>query len=280
MKKQLRDQIIAAWNYPRQRWRRRTVRTVLVVLSETRQNVIDGFALLNERTSEILARRDSLLDGYSSGVLQSDLPPAFLWEREQVRPFSVTTAERDYALYESLRYIVAAGIPGDIVECGVYRGGSAALAAHTLRAIGANRRIWLYDTFADFPYPGEHDEWYGGRDAGGDRPYGMTASLEEVKANMAPTGHENVVYVEGLVEETIPAQAPEEIALLRLDTDWYGPTRHELEHLYPRLSKGGVLIIDDYGHFEGARRAVDDYFHDQPVLLNRIDWTGRLVTKS
>ena len=280
MEKRLRDKIIAVRNYPGQRWRRRTVRNVLVAVGGTRQNVGDGFALLNERTSEILARIEALRAGTLSGIEHSDFPPAFLWARTPVLPFSFSSIERDYALYESVRYIIAGGILGDIVECGVYRGGSAALAATTLQGIGANRRIWLYDTFGDFPYPGEHDEWYGGAHAGRDGPYQKTASLEEVKGHLATTGHENVVFIEGLVEETIPAQAPQEIALLRLDTDWYESTRHELEHLYPRLSKGGVLIVDDYGHFEGARRAVDEYFHDQPVLLNRIDYTGRLVIKS
>jgi hypothetical protein len=73
---------------------------------------------------------------------------------------------------------------------------------------------------------------------------------------------------------------PGDLALLRLDTDWYESTRHELEHLYPRLRPGGVLIVDDYGHFEGARRAVDEYFAaHEPLLLNRIDYTGRVAVK-
>ncbi len=291
MKNRLRDEFIAAWNYPRERWRRRTVRNVLVAVAETRQQVTHGLALLNERVSETLVRIEALEKqhelvggvpgGSVSGLERSDFPPAFLYEREQVLPFSLSgsSIERDYALYESVRYIVAAGIIGDIVECGVWAGGSAALAARTVQVIGADRRIWLYDTFGEFPYPGEHDEWYGGERHRREGPYFTTPSLEEVQANMASTGHDDVVFIKGLVEETIPAQAPKEIALLRLDTDWYQSTRHELEHLYPRLSSGGVLIIDDYGHFEGARRAVDEYFHDQPVLLNRVDYTGRLVIK-
>ncbi len=279
VRNRLRDKIVAGWDYPRQRWRHRTVRKVLVVLDETRQTITDGLAHLNERTSEILARTDRLRE---ESLRHCDFPPAFLFERDQSLPLlhSSTNIERDYALYQSVRYIIAAGIPGDIVECGVFRGGNTVLAANTLRALGANRRIWLYDTFDDVPYPGESDEWYGGEHLGREGPYLQTASLGEVKANMATTGHDDVVFIKGLVEETIPAQAPEEIALLRLDTDWYESTRHELEHLYPRLSKGGVLIVDDYGHFEGARRAVDDYFHDKPVLLNRIDYSARLVIKS
>ena len=88
-----------------------------------------------------------------------------------------------------------------------------------------------------------------------------------------------VHFIEGRVERTLPDRAPAEIALLRLDTDWYESTRHELVHLYPRLSAGGVLIIDDYGHFAGARRATDEYFARNPMLLSRIDYTGRLAVK-
>jgi O-methyltransferase len=83
------------------------------------------------------------------------------------------------------------------------------------------------------------------------------------------------------VERTLPDRAPAEIALLRLDTDWYESTRHELVHLYPRLSAGGVLIVDDYGHWAGAKRAVDEYLGEQaePLLLHRIDYTGRIAIK-
>src|SRR3546814_10675140 len=85
-----------------------------------------------------------------------------------------------------------------------------------------------------------------------------------------------------MVEDTIPAQAPEPIAMCRLDTDWYASTAHEMEHLWPRISSGGALLIDDYGHFMGATKAVDEYIADHrlPVLLNRIDFTGRLVVKT
>lgn len=93
----------------------------------------------------------------------------------------------------------------------------------------------------------------GGRtDAAGDHTRAV-ASLDEVKANLATTGYpsDHLHFVEGMDEDTIPAVAPEEISILRLDTDWYESTRHELRHLWPRLSPGGVLIIDDYGHGQG-----------------------------
>ena len=88
-------------------------------------------------------------------------------------------------------------------------------------------------------------------------------------------------FVRGAVEQTLPARAPEQVAILRLDTDWYESTRHELVHLFPRLTVGGVLIVDDYGHWEGARKAVDEYFGAEhaPLLLTRVDYTGRVAIK-
>jgi hypothetical protein len=109
------------------------------------------------------------------------------------------------------------------------------------------------------------------------------AGLADVRANLESTGYpmERIRFVEGKVEDTIPATLPERIALLRLDTDWYESTRHELRHLYPLLSRHGILVIDDYGHWQGARQAVDEYFAAQgrPVFLHRVDYTARLVVK-
>jgi hypothetical protein len=107
--------------------------------------------------------------------------------------------------------------------------------------------------------------------------------VEEVRAAVLSTGYpaERVHMVEGKVEDTLPGAAPERIAVLRLDTDWYASTKHEMEQLYPRLSPGGVLILDDYGHYEGARQAVDEYFaeHGGRPLLSRVDYTGRVGVK-
>jgi O-methyltransferase len=107
--------------------------------------------------------------------------------------------------------------------------------------------------------------------------------LDEVKQNLRDTGYQEdqVVFVKGKVEDTIPRDAPERISLLRLDTDWYESTYHELVHLYPRISVGGVLIIDDYGHWAGARQAMDQYIAENhaKLLLHRIDYTGRIAVK-
>jgi O-methyltransferase len=188
-------------------------------------------------------------------------------------------------------HVHAATIPGDMVECGVWRGGSSMLAALTLDSLGDRERcIWLYDTFEGMPPPTDVDRSFGGEfasdvlrrtDAVGEGTRAV-AGLDEVKANLATTGYpsDRLRFVEGMVEDTIPAVAPEQISILRLDTDWYESTRHELRHLWPRLSPGGVLIVDDYGHWQGARQAVDEFLATvEPILLQRIDYTGRLALK-
>jgi hypothetical protein len=207
------------------------------------------------------------------------------------RPFTMTSVERLAALVKAVRYIAANGIAGSIVECGVWKGGSMVCAARTLLNVGdAGRDLYLFDTFEGMPAPTEHDRSHHGHAASDllrdDREDGLIRAvgpLEVVKGAMGATGYSasRVHYVQGKVEDTVPAGAPERIALLRLDTDWYESTRHELEHLYPRLVPGGVLIIDDYGHWQGARRAVEEYFAKvRPVpLMNVIDYTGRIAIK-
>ena len=208
---------------------------------------------------------------------------------ERVGAYTQTSLERVAALADAVEYAARRGIPGDFVECGVWRGGSSMAIALTLLRLGVtDRRLWLYDTFGTMPPAGEHDHDYAGRamtagalDQVNNSAHTRGLAVSEVQAAMASTGYPagQVTYVEGLIEETIPRSAPERIALLRLDTDWYESTRHELVELYPRLERGGVLIVDDYGHFAGARKAVDEYFAADPILLSRIDYTGRIAVK-
>lgn len=212
---------------------------------------------------------------------------------KRVRRDTLTSAERIAAVSDSTAYIAEAGIEGAIVECGVWRGGSMMAVALTLLEHGiTDRDLYLYDTFSGMteptaedtssPYDGysPHRRWRRHRALGREWA-GVPAEVvrERVESTGYPPGR--VHLVEGKVEETLPGGAPERIALLRLDTDWYGSTKHELVELYPRLVEGGVLIVDDYGHYEGARQAVDEYFAEtgQAVLLNRIDYTGRIAVK-
>jgi O-methyltransferase len=207
----------------------------------------------------------------------------------QVRPWTMTSPDRVYALIQAVRYVSANHIPGAMVECGVWKGGSMAAVARTLLQMqDVSRELYLFDTFEGMTAPTAKDLDYTGkkasqalRDVPGDRC--DDAPLEQVKEVLYGTGYprEKVHFVRGRVEETIPASAPDSIALLRLDTDWYDSTRHELVHLFPRLLKAGVIIIDDYGHWQGSRQACDEYFAQNriPILLNRIDFSGRIALK-
>jgi O-methyltransferase len=227
----------------------------------------------------------------SSDMMNDELDAEII---KRAKPFTMTGLERLFALVQAVRYIVRAEIPGDLVECGVWKGGSMIAAASTLLELkAADRNLWLYDTFEGMPEPTVVDVSHRGENAqqefkarqknrtsGSDWCY---SSLEEVRENLEGTNYPKHLlrFVKGKVEETIPREAPAQIALLRLDTDWYESTKHELVHLFPRLSRSGVLIIDDYGYWKGCRKAVDEYFaaHPPAPLLNRIDSTGRIGTR-
>jgi len=207
---------------------------------------------------------------------------------KKVKDYTLVPVERCFTLYQTVKYILKNNIEGDLVECGVWKGGSSMLMAYILKDAGeTKRKIYLYDTFEGMTKPGEMDgqeekeQWEQGRVT--DTLNNMCYSpIEEVKANMERTGYpaEKIIMVKGKVEDTLPGTLPSKISLLRLDTDWYESTKHELQHLYPLLIKNGVLIVDDYGAWQGARKAVDEYFKDIPnVFLGRIDYTGRIVIK-
>jgi hypothetical protein len=207
-----------------------------------------------------------------------------------VKPWTMTSYDRIFALILAVRYIVQHGIPGEVVECGVWRGGSMQAVARTLLNLdAADRDLHLFDTFEGMPPPTEDDRRLGGASAAelmerGPRPalVKAIAALDDVRAGMQRTGYpaDLIHYHPGKVEDTLPDAAPAEIALLRLDTDWYESTKHELEQLYGRLSHGGVLIIDDYDYWEGSRKAVDEFVAatGARLLLIPID-TGRIAVK-
>lgn len=210
------------------------------------------------------------------------------------KPYTMTSVERLYSLYKSVDYLIRNNIPGDFVECGVWKGGNPMLIATMLLKYKiTNKKIFLYDTFEGMSNPTTKDVDYKGRQADilMENTHNKEAiesvwcysSYEEVKTTMQGTGYpsENIIMVKGKVEDTIPVMIPTSICLLRLDTDWYESTYHELKYLYPLLSKNGVLIIDDYGHWAGAREAVDTYLREQNITLplQRIDYTGRFAIK-
>jgi hypothetical protein len=205
---------------------------------------------------------------------------------------TLTGALRQGSLLHAVRYLNERAIGGDIVECGVWRGGVMLLAKALCENSPLRRKFYLFDTFAGMSAPTEADVAHDGRVAtqlygGYQKPTHSEwcyASLEDVRENFRANGllDASVIFVKGKVEETLrePKNLPASIALLRLDTDFYESTKVELEVLYPRLVSGGVLIIDDYGHWQGARKATDEYFRGSRTLLVRLDSTARLVVKA
>ena len=232
--------------------------------------------------------------GYDLVRRDYEFPPSDLAIMRAVEQYSMTSRERMWGLISAVRYLSANKIQGSLVECGVWRGGSTMAVALTLKEIGElNREIYLFDTFEGMSAPTDKDKVASGESAKSilaktKKQEGpgiwCIAGLEDVRQNLFNTGYpqERFHFVKGKVEDTLPSQAPDEIALLRLDTDWYESTRHELVHLFPRLKRNGVVIIDDYGHWSGARQAVDEYFAAQSFqpLLARLDYTGRLLIKT
>ena len=209
----------------------------------------------------------------------------------RVEPYTMTTPPRIYALRRAVEYTVSRPVAGAFVECGVWRGGSMMAVALTLRRLGdTNRDLYLFDTFEGMTPPGDEDVKHTGESAAEilstssrDSDDWAVASLDDVRQSVLGVGYpeDRIHFVEGPVEETLPAHAPSGIALLRLDTDWYASTKHTLIHLYPRLVQAGVLIVDDYAYWQGARQAVDEYIDEQglSLFLNRIDYTARLALK-
>jgi hypothetical protein len=250
--------------------------------------------MLKTRIAQWLARRGVRIVTRNSPAFDHvprNLEPEFLAAYELCGPRSTTSVDALYALWQAVAYVVRHDVPGDFVECGVFKGGSTMMAAVALHhAKDAARKLYLYDTFEGMPAPTARDVDFAGRTPeqhlkawGAKAMSDMTNSpIDEVRANLAltPLPAERFVLVKGKVEETLPAQVPAgPISILRLDTDWYESTKHELVHLFPRLSVGGVLIVDDYAFWRGSREACDEYFgaNRTKILLTRLDRIGAVM---
>ena len=205
-----------------------------------------------------------------------------------VRPYSMTSVERIECLYDSLEYIRTNNIKGDFVECGVWRGGNILgiieyLNFHKM----LDRHVWLYDTFEGMTEPEDLDIDHTNNKAIDiiNLPHVKAyADLNDVKTNLNTSKFpkENMHYVIGDIVKTLnnSENIPKNISLLRLDTDWYKSTQKELEILYPKLENNGILIVDDYGHWQGSRKAVDEYFQNIDHDFKQIDYTGITMRKN
>lgn len=212
-----------------------------------------------------------------------------------LRPFTMTSAERLWSLLNAVRYVQDEQIPGDFAECGVWRGGSImAMAGELMRQGRTERQIWLYDTFAGMTSPTSvdieagtgitADKMLASTEVGDGNNVWCVAGRADVESNIRSTGYpiDKFRFVQGDVVETLQTSTPEQLSILRLDTDWYESTSASLEILYPKLTIGGVCILDDYGHWQGARKAVDEYFQRSGFrpYMHPIDYSGRVFVKT
>jgi len=204
---------------------------------------------------------------------------------EYVKPYTYTPITSIKSLIEATKYIIKNKIQGSFIECGVWRGGSIMTIIKTLQQLGIqNREIYLFDTFEGMTQPTKHDIRFDGKFASKriKKEIKLTkANIDNVKKNVLGTEYDEslIHFVKGKVEETLPKTIIKEVALLRLDTDWYESTKCELEYLFPKLTNNGVIIIDDYDTWGGSRKATDEYFKNNniPILLHRIHPSGARI---
>ncbi|MBN1870878.1 MAG: class I SAM-dependent methyltransferase [Candidatus Omnitrophica bacterium] len=249
--------------------------------------------IVNRTINSILGVFDYKIVRRRNQFFDPAMEEEFIEIYEKCKRFTEVSVERLYLLYKAVEYVIERKIPGDIVECGVYKGGSSMMMAYTLKKMNVNnRRIYLYDTFAGMTEPKDCDVSFAGLIALNKWKklqkekfnQWVYAPLESVKRNLYSTGYpeNNLLFVKGKVEDTIPQIVPEVVSILLLDTDWFESTYHELKHLYPRLSPDGVIIIDDYGTWKGSKKATDNYFNEigTKLFLQRVDPTARIAIKS
>jgi hypothetical protein len=188
-------------------------------------------------------------------------------------PHTVLSFARLRGLYKGLEEITRSEIPGDIVECGIASGGSLLFMGLLLKRLNATRALWGFDTFEGLPAPTANDPDYEvakrftGKYRGDRDEVRLLLNVHNVETHLVP----------GLFQKTLPNCPVDRIAFLHIDGDWYDSVRTCLDCLYDKLSPGGIIQFDDYGHWAGSRKAVDEFFerrHVNPKLLY-LDYTGR-----
>lgn len=191
-----------------------------------------------------------------------------------VRPYTSVSTERILQVLNSVNYIIENNIPGDFAEIGVWKGGLIMAMAKRLLQLGKNRTIHVYDTFDGMTEAGQYDI-----DCSGNLAVDIfdkvlcRSSYEETVANINIVNYPNIVYHVGDIRNVDVKTIPN-LALLRLDTDWYDLTKFELIHFEPKVVESGIIIIDDYGHWAGCKKAVDEFLQVSPQQIFRSDYTG------
>ena len=210
-----------------------------------------------------------------------------------IKNYSMTPKIRIYNLMQALKHLKIKKIEGDYVECGVWKGGNILLFKKFLESEDSRQRnIYAFDTFEGMTDPDKNDFEISTnntaikllqKDKNKKTNVWGICNLDQVKKNISKHTKDlnNIYFIKGDVEKTLNEikNIPEKISLLRLDTDWYKSTKKELEVLYEKVSSGGVIIIDDYGHWGGSKKAVDEFFSNKYVWMHYVDYACRLIIK-
>ncbi|MGI9069212.1 MAG: TylF/MycF/NovP-related O-methyltransferase [Pyrinomonadaceae bacterium] len=226
-----------------------------------------------------LWRRAQDIPSHLAEIRDLVVPGEFAEFYRLVHPYTMCGRARLRRLHTGVRHVVEKNIPGDIVECGVAFGGSAALLGLTLKSMDAHRKLWAFDTFEGLPAPTEDDPDY---TVANEFTGAYRSEVTDVSRLFERLGIlENTVFVKGMFQDTVPGSGIGKIAVLHLDGDWYESVKVCLDHLYDRVSSGGIIQIDDYGHWAGARKAVDEFLDGRPIPggLRYIDYSARQIIK-
>ncbi len=253
-------------------------------ISETIKNFLNKYNFKIEHANSWYKRNEHRIAEISNDELKI---------LKDISNYSMSTPANHWAIIQSMKHIKENNIKGDLVECGVWRGGNLILFKKMLKKLNLEKKIFAFDTFEGMPEPSKND--FDLKNINAEKIYEnykkkdlkwCFSEIDEVKNNINKffkNENECFNFVKGKVEETLTNEEnlPKNISLLRLDTDFYESTKKELEILYPRLNEGGVLIIDDYGHWKGSKKAVDEYFNLEKNFLwfHRIDYASRLFIK-
>jgi O-methyltransferase len=192
-----------------------------------------------------------------------------------VSKYTLVSNERLQNVFCCIEHVAKNNIPGDFIEIGVFKGGVIMAMALKCQQLGIERRIHAYDTFEGMTQPTAKDEDFNGNMAADILPIVMCYSgFAETKQNIDMCNYPLIEFHKGDILKTELNSIPSEVALLRLDTDWYDSTKFELENFEPKVSANGCIIIDDYGHWKGCKLAVDEFLNGKNTSINTIDYTG------
>lgn len=213
----------------------------------------------------------------------------------EIKDYTMTSIPSQWCLMQSINHVIRNNVEGSFVECGIFRGGNIILMSKLLEEHKVEKKIFAFDTFQGMPLPEKIDFDLRGNSSidkftklqnfESEGSQWCHCDIENVKNNIKKFNVnylQNVNFIKGKVEKTLLdfKNLPKKISLLRLDTDFYSSTKVELNILFPLLEKNGILIVDDYGHFMGAKKAVDEFFYEKKVWFHRVDYSTRLLIKN